>query len=913
MTNDQGPASIVGHRLFVVRPFVNFVLAVLVFLVWADPLAAGHIAQLPASPIYLPLVARNADARKLPPPPDLDRYGGYRRLQGAQTGYFHTEQMGGRWWLIDPLGHAFFSLGVNNVDFQPDPPFSAYHDSAVRKYGDEAHWAEGVVARLRGWGFNSIAAWSSPLTYHQGMAYTMNLEITPAAIAGGVPAVSQNFADVFDSRFPAVVSETVEAAIPEGTANDPWLLGYFLDNELYWYQGADFNWDPDEVGPTVVDDFIAQGSHQAGKHAWVEGFLVPRYASVEALNLAWGTAFTSWLGDEPSSVIHATAIPNANDVIRADKQEFLTIVADRYFAVTTQAVRARDPHHLILGTRFNRAVPAAVVSSAGEYCDVLSFNLYHDGRRYKSSDIWGFEHFDSYYNLAEKPLLISEFSYRAQDSGLPNARGAVAGVATQEERAQGYRFYLQAMAEKRYVVGTHWYKHADEPVAGRFDGEDSNYGLVTVHDDPYGPLVEGIARTNGNIYDHLLGQPARLPEPPLPRWPKHDVVYDTPAVPPTFVWQPVGGAIGYTLQVSPDPLFPPEVTLTFPQIPDPVQTLPDPLSAGRWYWRVATAAASGTMSDFSAPRPLSVLPVFSTRLINGFETPIEAAVGSEENGWRGRWVASPPASVSMARSSLYATEGSFSGQARYNGATAGAYPFQFASLLRIPDGINLVPHDWSSHEYVAFDVYNPQTSPINGELGVANDGYSPVKLYPFRVDGATEGHLIFRLRDAAAAGVDLADVQHVWIAIFRPDAGQTLYYDNFHLIDLPDDNDVPPVISLLATDARVGGTINLDWTAYDAAGPGDVGGYRVYVSTLPFVSVAEMEPVATLEAVIKRYPVQMLRPPQGEERAIPLQDGVRYYFAVTAVDGAGNENPLVVAVPAVPTEEHGLLGWADWE
>lgn len=441
----------------------------------------------------------------------------------------------------------------------------------------------------------------------------------------------------------------------------------------------------------------------------------------------------------------------------------------------------------------------------------------------------------------------------------------------------------------------------DEPVAGRFDGEDSNYGLVTVHDDPYRRLVQGVTATNSNIYDRLLGRPGAFPEPPLPLWPEHAAVYDSPSVPPTFVWRPVAGARSYALQLSPDPLFSPEATITFSEIPSLAYKLPSPLAAKRWYWRVAGVAVSGERSGYSAPRPFTVLPVFSMRLINGFETSIEAAVGAEENDWRGRWVASPPASVSMTRSSLHATQGSFSGEAIYTGEAAGASPFQFASLLRIPDGINLVPHDWSAHEYVAFDVYNPQPDPVEGELGVANDGYSPVKLYRFRVDEVSEAHLLFPLRGVAVVGLDLTDIYHLWIAIFHPDPGLMLYYDNLHLIDAPDDNDAPPFVPVTATDAQVGGTVYLDWTDYDAAGPGDVAGYRIYASTGQFTSVAGMKPVAELEATIKSYPAQMLRPPRDGERAIPLEDGARYYFAVTAVDAAGNETPHVLAVPAVPT------------
>ena len=31
------------------------------------------------------------------------------------TGFFRAEKVGGKWWLVDPEGHLFFSLGVTCV------------------------------------------------------------------------------------------------------------------------------------------------------------------------------------------------------------------------------------------------------------------------------------------------------------------------------------------------------------------------------------------------------------------------------------------------------------------------------------------------------------------------------------------------------------------------------------------------------------------------------------------------------------------------------------------------------------------------------------------------------------------------------------------------------------------------------
>ena len=48
--------------------------------------------------------------------PARDRFGG---LLGGPvfeaSGFFRTEKRGGRWWLVTPEGHPFWSLGVNAV------------------------------------------------------------------------------------------------------------------------------------------------------------------------------------------------------------------------------------------------------------------------------------------------------------------------------------------------------------------------------------------------------------------------------------------------------------------------------------------------------------------------------------------------------------------------------------------------------------------------------------------------------------------------------------------------------------------------------------------------------------------------------------------------------------------------------
>ena len=97
------------------------------------------------------------------------------------------------------------------------------------------------------------------------------------------------------------------------------------------------------------------------------------------------------------------------------------------------------------------------------------------------------------------PILIGEFSFRAKDSGLPNTQGAGLLLQTQTDRANAYERYVNAALADPRVVGIHWYCWADEPREGRADGENSNFGLVNIHDEPYEVLVKKMTEVNGKI------------------------------------------------------------------------------------------------------------------------------------------------------------------------------------------------------------------------------------------------------------------------------------------------------------------------------------------------------------------------------------------------------------------------------
>ena len=62
--------------------------------------------------------------------------------------------------------------------------------------------------------------------------------------------------------------------------------------------------------------------------------------------------------------------------------------------------------------------------------------------------------------------------------------------------ASPWRLLVTTALKHPRVVGVHWFEHADQPAEGRFDGENSNYGTVTIDDRVYAELTAAMTRVN---------------------------------------------------------------------------------------------------------------------------------------------------------------------------------------------------------------------------------------------------------------------------------------------------------------------------------------------------------------------------------------------------------------------------------
>lgn len=460
--------------------------------------------------------------------PAADAYGG--RIGGPmldRTGWFHVQKQGGRWWLVTPHGHAFFSLGVNAVnagsgrsyvegrefmfaDLPPDrgdwAAFYGHGDSRrpgqrasqsiefnhgrwfdfyaanlhrIDGSGWRAAWRKRTLDRLQAWGFNTLGNWSdAALGRAHRLPYTRSINIAGdyASVASGYDYWGR-MPDPFDPRF-AAATEAAVAKASAGVADDPWLLGYFADNELAWAgEGPQGRWGL-ALGTLVGD------AHSPSKRAFI-AMLRQQYATPQALGEAWGIALHSWDALQASDYV-APAPNEAHPAIARDYSHWLRRYADTYFRTVAAAIRRHDPHHLFLGGRFAVYTPEAVAACA-HYCDVVSFNAYADLPQH---------HVDmALMQTLDRPVLLSEFHFGSDDRG-PLGAG-VLPVADEAARGAAYARYLAAATTNPLVVGAHWFEYADQPLTGRLlDGENSHIGLVGITDIPFGSFVQAVRAAN---------------------------------------------------------------------------------------------------------------------------------------------------------------------------------------------------------------------------------------------------------------------------------------------------------------------------------------------------------------------------------------------------------------------------------
>jgi hypothetical protein len=449
--------------------------------------------------------------------PKFDRFGGLpgsgEALGLKKTGFFHVEQKGGKSWLVDPDGNAFFHLGV--CGFAPNDDytyvkgregiyewlpkldseyasafregnsdhFSFYIANVIKKFGaayDYESHATRMIQRVKKWGFNSIGAFS-PVPKKAVFPYVAHLPINEWEGVPRIPGAHEVW-DPFDAATTAKIADNIAREVP-ARANDPLLIGWFIVNEPRY----------DEL-PRLIASL--DGKHACKRE--LVAALKAKYRTVEAFNAAWKGAAASF--DE----LVDSGLAVTTEAAKSDVKAFVGVFLETYFTQIEKVFRQHDANHLLIGSRLQPITieDEQLCRIMGSHVDVVSYNYYTFG-----IDTTALKRYHEW--TGGKPMMLSEFFWASpKDSGLIGGRE----VNTQQERGLAYRNYVEQSAALGFIVGIEWFTLVDQATTGRwfsqYNGESYNTGLISVVDRPWKDMLTEMMKTNHTIYDLLLGKRA---------------------------------------------------------------------------------------------------------------------------------------------------------------------------------------------------------------------------------------------------------------------------------------------------------------------------------------------------------------------------------------------------------------------
>ncbi len=444
---------------------------------------------------------------------DWDAFGGLKTLPVCEaTGFFKKAKVEGKWFLADPLGNAFFSIGPDCVvarsdcridglealcDWLPAENDSIYgpmfahmpwpHSGDRRRdctlfsfeqanlykaFGEDWYqqWQRLMCGQLKQNGLNTLGNWSDEnIKGKMSIPYVTTLKQFP----GTKQCIFRDFPDVLSGEYLENAHQC--AQLLKDQAHDPLMIGYFLRNEPAWAF----------VNNLVIADEVLYNQEPSACKRELIRTLQAQYGEISKLNSAWGTAFAAF-EDLNRPIKNASMLSEkANKDLRA----FSRVMLEAYVGIPSEACRKVDPNHMNLGMRWAWISDPDLVTG-WEHFDVFSINCYA---------VDPTPAIDRVAELGvDLPVMIGEFHFGALDGG-QTATG-LEGVTDQTQRGIAYRHYVEQVAAHPAGVGCHWFQCYDQFELGRFDGENYNIGLFDVCSLPSPIMMNAVRRTSESVY-----------------------------------------------------------------------------------------------------------------------------------------------------------------------------------------------------------------------------------------------------------------------------------------------------------------------------------------------------------------------------------------------------------------------------
>lgn len=381
--------------------------------------------------------------------PNIDLYGGSQKRKFQATGYFRLERASDRWWLVDPEGSGFMTIGLNHAE-ETNLKYPHNLDIWKTKYGSREKWIkEGLVKDLKEWGFNTVGwtgeyisgdwgvaldwfgdpidlghskGWTTADFEIADMPYCLQLRVLEIEDWNGYPA----FRDVYSQDF-EVYCDYLARSICLDHAQSKNLIGYFLVDIPAWLP------------------------HAAG-----EDFTMLKGLDEQARN--------SKLYD----------------------------VASKYYETITKHIRRYDSNHLILGDRYNgnKGIPNEALSAMKPFVDVLSVQYFpsssQEGYQKMKEDL------AQWHGDTGKPVILADIGNWCPTKLNPNR---ISEIENQGDRARDYIQAMSAVLKEPWFLGWHWCAYLENTARG--------WGIKDPWDEPYQDFIGPVREFNQSVYEKI--------------------------------------------------------------------------------------------------------------------------------------------------------------------------------------------------------------------------------------------------------------------------------------------------------------------------------------------------------------------------------------------------------------------------
>lgn len=302
---------------------------------------------------------------------ELDAYGGFADIKGEETGFFHTQRIDDRWWLVTPKGHGFFGIGLSH----PVTGFS--RDAVTYSYnGNQEAWLRDGIKKMRELGYNCV--WSGPYSTERTRFGFVDYKLAervyreekiPHAIH--VPLIKHQVElkpgekrpDVFSDEYADFVRENVARYVTPNK-NNPWIMGYYYGFGSFMRSGL---W---------INETLNREPGRPGREHLIST-LESRYdGDIQKLNAVYGKTYKSFDDLRKKGGITYPAgyfTYSKNKDIAADQEALIGEIVVKVNQLGHSEIRKVDSNHIVLGCYVKGVTYSAELwKRIAPYIDVLA-------------------------------------------------------------------------------------------------------------------------------------------------------------------------------------------------------------------------------------------------------------------------------------------------------------------------------------------------------------------------------------------------------------------------------------------------------------------------------------------------------------------------------------------------------------